>query len=560
MLAQPGVERRQLLVRVLHVEPAVAPVDGVFVVGSDLGRQLRDAVLGLGHVVEAGVVHDRTGRPVRCGVALRAERIHRHGVRSPEIVLQSEAVPQLVRRDEAHGIAHHLRRQRVAARCGVHGAGLEADPGVENAHHVVPPDDVGLDDLAAPGVDHRRAHGVGHLRGGVGHHRVAHVVDVELPVVGGDLPCYDGVLEACGLEGLLPLDDAFLDVGNPYGRGRRVDPQLDRLLRFDQFAFLVTLHVLGFRLQPPAVDERAFLGLLLFVVEVEVSDLEIAHAVVGEPRSHRLPGEQHQVRGDFHGQGDRRALLGVRGREERFDDDVFGERLDGFDLRKVLLGRTGQSDGAENVVETLFAAVEDLVDLDDHRCRILAVGIDRELLDRRFAVVVPYGAGDAVAFGRGDARVVGHDPYLFIKGVLAETHNLLAVAHAFVDARVVQGVGNARNLVDDQYVAAHQRVGNLEQEVGSLAVHVEHALVGHGAFQQFFVPFLLFFGRVGLLGRGFGFLQLAARLALRFGRRGRQQEERRQRKHAPDQSSLVHRLLLQLSRESVKSAGCNNKI
>ena len=130
-------------------------------------------------------------------------------------------------------------------------------------------------------------------------------------------------LKRCRLEGLLPLDDAFLDVGNPYGRGRRVDPQLDRLLRFDQFAFLVTLHVLGFRLQPPAVDERAFLGLLLFVVEVEVPDLEIAHAVVGEPRSHRLPGEQHQVRGDLHGQGDRRALLGVRGREERFDDDVF---------------------------------------------------------------------------------------------------------------------------------------------------------------------------------------------------------------------------------------------
>ena len=144
---------------------------------------------------------------------------------------------------------------------------------------------------------------------------------------------------------------------------------------------------------------------------------------------------------------------------------MFRGTTDGFDLRKVLLGRTGQSDGAENVVETLFAAVEDLVDLIPPMPK-LAVGIDRELLDRRFAVVVPYGAGDAVAFGRGDARVVGHDPYLFIKGILAETHDLLAVAHAFVDARVVQGVGDARNLVDDQYVAAHQRVGNLE--AGSL--------------------------------------------------------------------------------------------
>ena len=414
--------------------------------------------------------------------------------------------------------------------------------------------------ISAAGVDHRGSHGVGHLRSGVGHHRVAHVVDVELPVVGCDLPGHDGVFEARGLEGLLPLDDAFLDVGNPYGRGRRVDPEHDGLLRFDQFAALVTLHVLGFRLQPPAVDERALLGFLLFVVEVEVSDLEITHAVVGETRAHRLPVEQHQVRGDVHGQGHRRALLGVRGREERFDDDVFGERLDGFDLRKVFLGGSGQPDGAENVVETLFAAVEDLVDLDDHRRRILAVGFDRELFDRRFAVVVLHGAGDAVAFGRGDARVVGHDPYLFIKGVLAETHDLLAVSHALVDTRIVQGVGDARDLVDDQYFAAHQRVGYLEQEVGSLAVHVEHALVGHGAFQQFFVPFLLLFGRVGLHGRGFGFLRLAARLSLRFGRRGRQQQECRQGKHRSGQSSFIHRLLVQLSRESVKSARCNNKI
>ena len=49
----------------------------------------------------------------------------------------------------------------------------------------------------------------------------------------GNADTDDEETEACGLEGLLPLDDAFLDVGNPYGRGRRVDPQLDRLLRFE---------------------------------------------------------------------------------------------------------------------------------------------------------------------------------------------------------------------------------------------------------------------------------------------------------------------------------------
>lgn len=166
----------------------------------------------------------------------------------------------------------------------------------------------------------------------------------------------------------------------------------------------------------------------------------------------------------------------------------------------------------KDVVEALFAAVEDLVDFDDHRRGIGIVSLDRELLDCRFAVVVLHRAGDAVAFGRGDARVVGHDPDLFIKGVLAEADDLFAVAHALVDPAVVQGVGYARYLVDDQDVAAHQRVGYLEQEVRTLAVDVEQALVGYGAFQQLLVTFfLVFFERVGLGGCGFGFLRFAAR-------------------------------------------------
>lgn len=47
---------------------------------------------------------------------------------------------------------------------------------------------------------------------------------------------------------------------------------------------------------------------------------------------------------------------------------------------------------------------------------VLVVGLDRELLDRRLAVVVFHRTGDAVALGRGDARVVGHDPDLLRKG------------------------------------------------------------------------------------------------------------------------------------------------
>ena len=235
----------------------------------------------------------------------------------------------------------------------------------------------------------------------------------------------------------------------------------------------------------------------------------------------------------------------MRAREGRFDDDVFGERLHGFDFRELLFRGAADAERSEDVVEALFTAVEDLVDLDDDRRGVGVVGFDRELFDGRFAVVVLHRTGDAVALGRGDARVVGHDPDFFIEGVLAETDDLFAVAHALVDAAVVQGVGHARYFVDDQDVAAHQRVGDLEQEIRAFAVDIEQTLVGHGAFQQFVVTFLLvFFERVGLRGRGFGFLRFAARLLLGLRRSGRQQEECSQGSCHQGESSCVHLLLL----------------
>ena len=283
----------------------------------------------------------------------------------------------------------------------------------------------------------------------------------------------------------------------------------------------------------------------IILEEIEVSDLEIAHALVGEAGHHRLLGQQHEVRGDVYGDGHRTSLAGVRAREGRFDDDVFGERLHGLDFRELLFRGAADAERSEDVVEALFTAVEDLVDLDDDRRGVGVVGFDRELFDGRFAVVVLHRTGDAVALGRGDARVVGHDPDFFIEGVLAETDDLFAVAHALVDAAVVQGVGYARYFVDDQDVAAHQRVGDLEQEIRAFAVDIEQTLVGHGAFQQFVVAFLLvFFERVGLRGGGFGFLRFAARLLLGLRRSGRQQEECRQGSCHQGESSCVHLLLL----------------
>ena len=368
VFAQPAIQRRQLLVGILDVEPAVAPADGVEVVGSDLGGELRNAVPGLCDIVEAGVVHDRAGRAVAVGVVLRAQRVDRYGVRGGEVVLQSEAVAQLVRRDEAHGVAHQLCGQDVGAGRRIDGAGLQPDPRVEDAHHVVPPDDVGLDDLAAEGIDDRRAHGVGQLRGGVGDHRVADVVDVEVGlVVGSDLAGDDRLLEPGGLEGLLPLLDSLFDVGDPDGRRRGVDPQHDGFGRHDEFTAQVAFAVFGAGLQPPAVDQPALFGLLLRVVEVEVADLEIPDAIVGETRTHRFPVEQHEVRGDLDRQGCCAALLARKApREERLDEDVAREGLHLPDLREAGVDAS-RAEFAEEVVEALFAAVEDLVDANDGR-------------------------------------------------------------------------------------------------------------------------------------------------------------------------------------------------
>ena len=525
------VERGQLLVGIPDVEPAISPSDGVFVVDADFGRELCNAVLGLRHVVETGVVHDRTGCSVRVGVCFRAERVDGYGVRGCEVVFQSEAVSQFVGGDEPHGIPHEFGGQDIAAGQRVDGSGLETDPRVEDAHHVVPPDDVGLDDFAAAGVDDRWSHGVCEFRCGVGDHRVAHVVDVELLLlIGSDLAGEDGIFEAGGLECLLPLLDPLLDVGYPDGRRGGVDPQHDGLLRFDEFAALVTFDILGPGFEAPAVDEGPLFGLLLGVVEVEMPDFEIAHAVVGETRSHRHGVEQYEIRGDFDGQGCGLALLaGEISGEGGFDDDVLGEGLHGFDFREVAVG-AARAERTEEVVETLLAAVEDFVDLDDRRGRIGIVGLDGELFDKRFAVVVPDGSGDAVALAGRDAGVVGCDPYFFIKGVLAESDEFLSESHSLVDSGVVQRIGDSGDLVDDQNIAVEQRIGNLEPDVGTLAVNVEHALVGGGVLEDLLIFFPVVAGGVGFFGDVFGFSAFPVLLFPGFGGCGREQEQRCEQK------------------------------
>ena len=211
---------------------------------------------------------------------------------------------------------------------------------------------------------------------------------------------------------------------------------------------------------------------------------------------------------------------------ERLDHDIGREGPDGFDFRKFLAGGAAEHQ-PEEVVETLFASVEDFVHLHHHRGRIGPVGFDREVFDDRLPVVVAYRTGDRVAGGRGDARVEREHPYLFISGVLTETDDPVGIFHAFVQPGVVQGVGNARYLVDEQDVAAHQRIGNLEIEIVALAVHVKHAPVGRRPFEQVGVSVFLFLR--GIRGGGFRlFFRPSQQLGLRPERSekecGRQQD------------------------------------
>ena len=158
-------ERLLLLCCTLLVgEPTVAPLYGHHVIRADLGRDLLYAVARLSHIVEAGIVHDRRCRALDLVCeSLRTERVGDIGVAGNHVVTQTQRVAHLVAGNKACSIADHVLRQLILSRRLVICSCLHHDPLAQQRLHIVPPDDVGLQNFTRARVNHRRTHGVGLL-------------------------------------------------------------------------------------------------------------------------------------------------------------------------------------------------------------------------------------------------------------------------------------------------------------------------------------------------------------------------------------------------------------
>ena len=258
-------EGRQHLILVCALRiPAVAPFNGHQVIHSDVGRHHLHVVAGLGHIIEAGIVHDAgRGTTHASGEAFRAQRVCGIGGRGHHVVAQSQRVAHFMASHKTHGISNQLDGELQRTCPGIHRSSLYRNPLADERLHVVPPNDVGLKDFAGAGVNGGGTHGVGLFRGGIGQHGIVHVITFNVQRVIGDNRTH-GILEAGTLKGHVPVKYTLDDVGSEMGRHRTANVEVDGLNRFGQLAAHIGCGVLW--LQSPSCNVVGMFHLLLFVI------------------------------------------------------------------------------------------------------------------------------------------------------------------------------------------------------------------------------------------------------------------------------------------------------
>ena len=214
---------------------------------------------------------------------------------------QAEGVSHLVCCHEACSIIDESVGNLRLSHSRVDSSGLHLQPACEQRAHVVPPDDVGFEYLAASRVYDTGSHGIGLFGCGVCEHGVLHVIVLTLYAV-CHVGSHDGIFKSCLLKGYLPVFYALA-----YGRldGRwyaLVEVEDDGLDRFHEFAPHVCLFVFGF--ESPAVDEVLGLDVLLVVGVAEAALCEVAHSLVLLSSLHGGLVEQIDGRGDDNGDVD----------------------------------------------------------------------------------------------------------------------------------------------------------------------------------------------------------------------------------------------------------------
>ena len=513
----------------------VEPFHGIVVVEAETRRGELHAALpipGPGHVVEASVVHDRGGRAVLLRERRRAERIDRNHRRGAHVVHVTQAMADLVGHDVAQSVADHLLGNRHGAHALVGLRRLDEQPVVQQFHHVVVDIDRSVEYLAAARIDPRRPHGVGDGDRRVANARILDVVGIEFGIVLRIGLCGDGVFKSDAPERLVPLIDGLENMLFPHLRESVVNVENDLFLRRDPLAALPGIHVR--RLQPPAVGVVDHLGTLLALAEKHLAGREHRHAAVGDARTVRLAGQQHQRTG-HHGRqrlvlDQRRAAAGERENiaQRTAHHHIVAESLDFAQHRTLLLKGLLQLESRIKSVlregrHLLHVGHEQVRDVDHHGRAVPVPGLDLVIAQDGIGRVPLHRLSQRAGSPRLVGDVLAVDRTQLDRTVVARENHVQRIVRLGAGRRrsVVRNLRNGRS---EQHFAPEKRIGNLEIELPLDVVQAEHA-VGHRMFllEEFVViAFLRFFGRTLRLLRSGGFGLLRRR------RRRREAEQQHQ--------------------------------
>ena len=382
-------------------------------------------------------------------------------------------------------------------------------------------------DFARARVAHMRPHGVGHVRGHIDDGRIAGVFEAPCGIFfrGRCHFADDGVFESGLFESRLPVVHPGDQVGHPLFRGGGVDVEDDRLGGFDQFAAFISLHVFGFRFQPPTGDHPDVFNPLRILVVVDIVVGEEPDARVEITRLHRRFGQQDQRAVDFVGRGHRTGFVtgeAALGGDDvaacAFHLDVFRKGFDSDDIGFVFLESSDIQVEFVGVVETgQFGVAADKVGRVYQQGVFRLVGaFDFERGDDRLHVGTDHGL---VHVAGGVARhLAGGDVFdkeFFLVGRLPQADHVLADGVAGVTEEALPHIGGGfRDTVHDEHVAPHQRGGDQKVVFPFLLDDGEKPVGPLGAGLDY--RFDASFGRSGFLRRGIGCGFFASLAFLRF--------------------------------------------
>ena len=416
LFPRPLIQGRPLLVRRPgRGNRGIAPMGGVLVPRTNPGNQILDvdSVLGLGRVIEAGVIHDRrrVAHPLDPGPA--SNRVNRVRRTPLLVVLVAQRVADLVRHNKFHQPSHERVRKRPHPRPGIQMADLGEVPRPLQIHDVVIHIDVRLEDFAGPRIVDVRAGGVLHRRRKPADHRIPSVFrgPVRILRLARSVLGDDALPKSGSLERHLPLLDPPPHVGLEPVRRVGIDVIGDRLDRFGDGGVRVLL------LESPPHDILSLLSPLLRPAVVELLEREEPDPFIGQPRHHRLfrqldhapvhPDRSRPGRRRGKGVGRRRARQSGGGRRERqggLHFHIGRERKHLFHERPRRVGHPPELGPGAEFRGRRGVQLRDL----DHGGAIRPVRIDVERRDDHVIVRVPNRLIDRR--GRVGDRLIGNGP------------------------------------------------------------------------------------------------------------------------------------------------------